>query len=296
MTKKTSALRRRSVLILFLALSLLLSSCGDVGKDVPDGPGTDEEKETEKETGKETPPEEKNEPTDAPPAAPPVPVLPTGDTRTPAEVEDAGEIATLLLARIQTAAGYRREDSGTTVAKIGFIKYTQKISSLTVFSGKDFYNTSLSDSAIVHSSHEVRARNGVLTVTGENAPYTEDSYRAAFGIVPSDALLCRFVVNEDTLLSAEKIGQEGDVLTYRFVLSPAAAEGIRNQMQKFGGLKKLPVFHTIEITLQLKNDWTPLSTDLYAVYDIVLPVLGATTCTEQLHHEYTSYGKAEMLP
>lgn len=282
---------KKATVACIVLLALLLCSCGNIGVSTTLMPETHTPESSDvtaasevnnnsdnSETEQETPTERSR--------------IESTDLK-PSEIEDAKVVAYVFMGKMQQLENWSFVETGSTKAKKGIISYTQNISAETYRSGEEYYNTSLSDSLIVHSSHRAYFKGDKVICGDEKEEMSLAEYKETYGVSPLDVALCGYILNDKTLEKAEKIGEEEGILSYRFTLSGnAGAEYVRRQMQAMGDLDGLPEMMNVTLVLKINDDWTPAFAEVYAEYNISIPVLGKLSCTQELFLTYT-VGKNE---
>ena len=124
--------------------------------------------------------------------------------------------------------------------------------------------------------------------------YDKESYLTAYGEFSTE--LSVYVINEDTLESAEDVIDNGDgTYSQKYILKPEAAGWYQYGMKTRGGLKSLPDFKSIEITFTFDAGWQVLSSYCEEKAEIAPSALGGFPLGSNSKTTTTfSYGESEF--
>lgn len=173
------------------------------------------------------------------------------------------------LRKLSSFSTFKAVTKGDTKAKVLFIETTQSID-VTLIKSDYSYMKNESHSSLVNTVHECYfhgdktlyrdADSGDFTLSGLN------DYLNIYGVYPFDNAIEGYNVFGDGLLSIERKQSEADHVFVIKVDPVKATTNVRIQMKKFGGLDDYPVFKDIEITLTVKDNYTPVSLHLESNY------------------------------
>lgn len=213
---------------------------------------------------------------------------------------DAETVIYAVVGKIKSYSTFTTKSTGTSVAKKGFITYTQNTECTKVKNGDEYYTDSVSNSTLVNTRHEVMVKNGKAAYRNNSGTIdtaTYDDYQAIYGVTP-DKTISGHVFNHDSIRYATLEKTENDTYTYKIVLDKDAAHAlIVKQMKMVGGLDGYPIFtKDTEATLVIKKDFTPVSYSYHSAYNISIAVLGEVGCTEENTVYFENFDKEVTLP
>lgn len=212
----------------------------------------------------------------------------------------ASDVAYAYLGKQKELESYKSVTSGTTKAQKGFIRYEQRTYNSFYKSGDEYFESASSSSAFVKMTHE-------CFVKGDRVAYSHDGgeiksvkmteYKDVYGVCPSDVALGGYIINAQSILSAEKTGESDGLVTYRYTLDGAvAAANAVKQMKEFGGLNGYPSISSLALTLTIKSDWTPVELIVESSYSISIKILGSLNCTHKFVTTFSDVGAAVEIP
>lgn len=194
----------------------------------------------------------------------------------------AEDVAYAFIQKQSEREGYTIESENVITVQ-SLVNLTQTVRDTTVKREGEYLQETVSDTFLVRatrqtylSGEKVAYRYGIA-----KEPYsaTREEYKAVYGVAPDDLALDGFLCNGETIRFAEKAATSGDTLTYRFVLDGEKAGGnVKKQLFQLCNLKSEPAFSSVQITLTVKKDWTPVKTVTSAEYTADVPLLGTTKC------------------
>lgn len=205
------------------------------------------------------------------------------------DLEDNYEILTTYLKRFKEIEKFEMNETGSTNAKKGFIKYEQKTTSTTTKENNIYYLKTVSSSSLVNTSHEATFENDNVTYCDNNKEKqktTFSQYKEIYGVTPLDTALCGYIINKETVLEITKEKQDNEyVLTVKI---DGEKGGINNkiQMKKYGDLNKYPVFFNVTIQIYMNDDFIPSKIIYDAEYEIDVVFLGSMRCNQHLTDTY----------
>ena len=234
--------------------------------------------------------------------------------KAPSELS-ANEVAFAYIGKQAKLESYETNTTGATKAKVLFINYNQNISDKGYKYYDEYYKLNVSSSTFANVHHEVFAKSveGTPKVAyrnddnGELSVALRDSYKQVYGVSPDDISLGGYIINNNTLKSAERL--EGDSrynlkeeykgdLQYHFEISCSdeATAYTKLQMIQFGGLAATPEFSEIHMYLTISEDWTPRELITHSVYSTEKSGIGKFTCTQDITTTFSNVNAFETNP
>lgn len=225
-----------------------------------------------------------------------------GDGSTPSDHSPADNFAYALY-DLMEAGSFVGESSGQTVS----LGVEQNVKAIRYVNGDEVFKRSLSHSAFKSVGVEmfVSGKNYILRdasslksvdeVTWGADPYrvSEETFNSKFGGVPNG--ITAYVLNENSIVSAEFLGEENGIYAYRYVLDNAlATTKIRLEMRTMAGTKTLPNFEEVALTVYMDANWRIQKTETACVYKV--DMLGGVTCKESLTEVFSAIGEGKEIP
>lgn len=199
---------------------------------------------------------------------------------------------------------YKITTKGEIVAKKG-LTYTQKVDNVAVKTAEGAFTQTSSSGVFIKVVHQAFVPHGGRAVAYRNATggdpirTTRTRYRAEYGLLPDEENLGGLTVNANTVLRCALLSPAAEARSFVIELDPDSVEAVgamRMQMKKFGGLKSLPEFTALTLTLTAAPDDTPVRLTIEAAYRIDIAVLGRTECTQRLTAVYSEIGESPTIP
>ena len=195
---------------------------------------------------------------------------------------ELSDIPFVFVEKLGRLNNYKKQTIGQTTAKV-LISYNQKIDNVFICNDNEKHLLTKSDSLLVKLYHEayfdssnVRYRE---SEKDDFLEYSLTEYERDYGYLPYGYNLEGFILYEESIISVRKI--EGESLKYEITLDGEIGSlGVKTQMKKYGGFSDDPMFYTVVITLEIKEDFTPITITLHSEYRIQYPVLGKMNCTQ----------------
>lgn len=211
-------------------------------------------------------------------------------------IDDAKEVVYAYLGKLRGFDTYEMNGSGKVNAKKGIISYQQKLTDKTVKNGDEYYFSQNSKSTLMTTSHQAFFKNGTAVYGDDYKIEKEEDYVIEYGLTPNTPTLAGYIVNDDSIISAEKIGYDQGVFTFKYVLDVEKSTPLMKvQMKTFGDLKGYPEFKGITVTLKLHDDWVPESFTVNAEYSVSI-FIGAMDCKQELTCAFTNVNKTVSIP
>ena len=199
--------------------------------------------------------------------------------------EDYKSIAYAYIYNIKEGIkSYESETNGTVKAKVMFFNYDIKYNSITYKSDSKFYSKDNSISALMTVKNEFYMVNKEkILVSNDLKKYNvytlEDYHKISYS--PDQYTIMGYVFNDQSINKAELVSDKGDTVSIKYTLDNELATNlVKVDFKNNGGLSKYPVFKKVEMTLEMKRDFTPVSYAINAVYDASKPVLGTSEVTQ----------------
>lgn len=178
------------------------------------------------------------------------------------------------------------KSKGATTAKKGIINYNQIIDGAFYKNNDESYEISNSSSTFVtvnHYSYETKDQVAFKTKKdGEVEVLSLQDYLKVYGIRSNSTDLNGYIVNDETILDILK--EENNY--YIFLDPTLSTKKVGIQMQEFGGLKSLPLFEELVITLIFDENKLFTKMVIDATYNINVAVLGQMLCNMHLEVEF----------
>lgn len=214
------------------------------------------------------------------------------------------EVFLAFIEKAGSLSSYEISAEGTSTAKVLFLDVTQNVKSGTVKKDGEYFTYNKSDSKFVHTSFCAFFKDGKVAYDENNTEpksltvKTESEYREIYGVLPSDKSLNGFIINEQNIISAEKLSENLDgTISYKITLDGnKAGANVQKQMKKFGDLNSYPDFKQTCFILVVKNDWTPVSLSTDFSYVISASFVSNTTCTEHVTYSYSKINGVDEIP
>lgn len=220
------------------------------------------------------------------------------------------ENAAIALGVIRDIGKYNTEMSGDINANIGFMTYVQNMKDIKIVNGDEMYQESVSLSSMANVAQQkyIQENNKIFLVrsadniSGQNVtwsnditPISEETYTDTYGLRPNG--ISPYVVSKNTILSAKVVEESENKYIYTYELDPETAPAYyRRQVKTLSGSQKNPLFHFLELTIEMDKDWKPIKITMNENYDISIPVLGSANCTTEYTEVFKDYGEEQEIP
>lgn len=204
---------------------------------------------------------------------------------------------------------YQTTLNGEVKANVGFINYDQSVRNTKVVDGDVIFAQALSLSSMVKVGEQkyfnkgiylLRKADGVESVeqcnwSDEISALSKEGYTDRYGMVPDG--LSNYLITKETVLGATYEGEENGLYTYTYELDPdTSSVYYRRQVKTLSGSDKIPLFHSVRLTVTMNADWEPQKVVVEENYDISIPVVGMATCDGVLTEEFHGYGEETPIP
>ncbi len=194
------------------------------------------------------------------------------DSGTPADYTPQ-ENAAIALGVIRDIGKYNTDMTGDINANIGFMTYVQNMKDIKIVNGDEMYQESVSLSSMANVAQQkyIQDNNKIFLVrsadniSGQNVtwsdditPISEETYTDTYGLLPNG--ISPYVVSKSTILSAKVVEESQDKYVYTYELDPETAPAYyRRQVKKhFQVPRKNPLFHSVQLTIEMDKDWKPI--------------------------------------
>lgn len=176
-------------------------------------------------------------------------------------------------------SSYESETNGTIKSKVAFINYDIKYHSITYKNGSAFYSKDHSTSPLLNVDNEFyMASKDKILVSRDLKKYDvytlEDYVKVSY--TPAQYTIMGYVFNDQSISKTEVLSDKGDIVSIKYTLDNELATNIvKVDLKVNGGLNAYPVFKSIELTLSMKRDFTPVSYAIDATYEASKPIIGS---------------------
>ncbi len=197
--------------------------------------------------------------------------------------------------------------TGSAVTNVAFVSVSQVVKSARVINNGEIYKESLShstfrgvgvrifiknDNFVVLDADKVNSVDEVTWKTNANK-VSKNSFIETYGHYSNT--ITAYTITDETILSAEFLGEKNGIYSYKYNLDPVKATGkISLEMRTMAGTKSLPIFERVSLTVRMDENWRVTQTVTDCVYKV--DMLGGVTCTEALTENFTHYGENIPIP
>ena len=214
----------------------------------------------------------------------------TASTLTKEEYKD---FPIYYLQKLNSYESYKAVTVGSTVS----VGVTQTIDA-TVIKGEYSYYYNASN-GVVNSSHTAYYHNNQAVYQNlGDSDWTVKAikdYLNIYGTYPFSNAIEGCSVKSDAIKSVTKLDSEENHV-FKIVFNPSkATTNMKIQMKEFGGLKDLPTFNSIDLTITVKDDFTPITIDLNSEYKALKMIL-PTTCTQHYVVTFSNFNESIEIP
>lgn len=179
---------------------------------------------------------------------------------------------------------YESETNGTVSAKVAIFDYNIKYNSVTHKKGNAFYSRDHSTSTLMNVENEfyMADRDKILVSRDMKKynVYTVEDYQNA-SYAPSQYLIMGYVFNDESIINTEVVSDRGEEIAIKYTLdNELSTKFVKTDLKVNGGLTSYPKFESIEFTLTMKRDFTPISYAILAHYEAAIPIIGSAKPTQ----------------
>lgn len=180
---------------------------------------------------------------------------------------------------------YESETNGTIKAKVMFFDYNIKYNSVTFKSGNVFYSKDHSTSTFTNVQNEFYMVNRDKILASRDLKkydvYTMEDYKKV-SYAPNQYTIMGYVFTDQSIIKTELLSDKADNISIKYTLdNELATNFVKTDLKVNGDLSGYPKFDSIEITLSMKRDFTPISYGINAIYDASKPVIGSSKVRQE---------------
>ncbi|MBO4323274.1 MAG: hypothetical protein J5836_01285 [Clostridia bacterium] len=209
----------------------------------------------------------------------------------------------IAASKLASAGGFRAETEGESRSLAGItnaVRTRRIVLNGVVFKESRSYSSLVKLASQTYVSGEnylVRDKKSMSSIDSvvwkdEVTRLTRSEFLNNYGLVQDG--ISSYVLNDDTILSAEKISEEGGVFTFKYSLDTIkATEKIKYEMVYSAGASSFPEFKYAEMTVKMTADWTVKSIHYDSEY-VITKIIKAT-CTESLTETFYDIGKVTEI-
>ena len=180
---------------------------------------------------------------------------------------------------------YEAATTGTISAKVLFIDYVIDYSSTTIKRGSTYFTKDNSVSPLMTVQNEFYMVNDEKILVSKDLKKYEvynlsDFQKISYSV--NQYTVMGYVFNDESIKEAELVSDLNDQVSIKYTLDNELSTNlVKVDMKNSGGLSSFPTFSSIEITLTMKKDFTPVSYSINAVYEASKALLGTTVATQK---------------
>ncbi len=180
---------------------------------------------------------------------------------------------------------YESETNGSIKAKVLFFDYNIKYWSVTHKKGSAFYSKDDSTSTLMNVQNEFYMvdRDKILVsrdLQNYDVYAMEDYKKVSYAV--NQYTIMGYVFNDESIVNAELLSDNDDNVSIKYILdNDKATNLVKVDLKTTGGLSTYPTFNSIEITLSMKRDFTPISYEIHTIYEASKAVLGSSKVTQE---------------
>jgi len=184
---------------------------------------------------------------------------------------------------------YETDEIGKTTATKLFINYVQNSNNKTIQTKNGCYYYSDTHSTFVNRTHIAYFNGEQVSLKDKSEDYEDislETYVNTYGVNPFSRNLFGMIISEETILNLEKEEIEGGFRLTIDLDVETATNNCKIQMKEFGDLNDYPVFASVRLTVEMDDSFTPIKETSYSEYTVNAPVLGTTSCVQELTKTY----------
>lgn len=195
---------------------------------------------------------------------------------------------------------YIQTTEGNLKAKIMFVNYQVDFTSTTIKKGSTFFSKDHSESTFSNLESEYYLNgDGRILFSPDSKEYTVYDVKEfrQKDITPDQLLISSYIVTDESIISAELIKEEDNVIEIKYVLdNTLSTKFAQIAMYYTGGLSDYPEFSSVELTLKMTRDIMPISYKVELIYDAKRPVLGSATVTHYFETKFEKINEEVEIP
>ena len=217
------------------------------------------------------------------------------------EKKDYKSIAYAYIYKIKKGAKtYKSHTTGSVKAKVLFFDYDISFNSLTYKSGSTFYSKDHSVSSLmtVEGEYYMVDREKLLVGSGSDKydVYTTEEYHKISYTV-DQYMVMGYVFTDKSITNSELLEDKGDTVKIKYTLdNELGTHLVKKDFKNSGGLSEYPTFKKVNITLEMKRDFTPISYSIDSVYTASKAFLGSTEATQTSECLFSEVGSEVVIP
>lgn len=207
----------------------------------------------------------------------------------------------LYLKKLSSYSTYQSVTKGSTKASVSFIGIpidTEQSIDATVIKGDYSYLKNESHSTLVNTVHTAYFHNDkALSKNDAGNEYsltTLSEYLNIYGTYPFDQAIEGYLINKESINSITKLESEEN---HSFKIDFNIEKSVNNvkiQMREFGGLDDYPNFEKVEMTISIKDDFTPININLQSKYTAKKGMV--STCEQHYQVTFSSFNEVIDIP
>ena len=195
---------------------------------------------------------------------------------------------------------YESKTTGTVKAKVLFIDYNITYDSVTNKNGNTFYYSDNSVSTLLTLKNEFyMVDKDKILISRDLKKYNvytlEDYHKISYS--PDQYCIMGYVFNDQSIINSEVISDKGDVITIKYTLDNELSTNlVKQDLKNNGDLSDYPKYESINITLSMKRDFTPISYVIDAIYEASKPLIGAARTTQHGECTFSKINENVIIP
>ena len=211
---------------------------------------------------------------------------------------------TYYLEKLSSYNSFKTVTSGTTESSVLFVTVNQAINVTAIKNGEYSYQYNKSESNMFSSEHTAYYHNDKAAYKEKNskgkndADYivtSLDAYLTKFGIYPFANAIEGYITMGEALTNVARKKSSDENFVFKLTLDKEkATKNVKVQMKEFGALDKEPEFSKIELTLTVKDDYTPVKIDLESKYTAKQGA--SASCTQKYTVTFSNFNEDIEIP
>ena len=217
------------------------------------------------------------------------------------EKQDYKSLAYAYIYKIKEGLpSYKTETTGSVKAKVLFFDYDIKYDSVTLKKGSSYYSKDHSVSSLMTIDSEYyMANKEKILVSTEKDKYdvytTEEFHKISYTV--DQYMVMGYVFTDESILGAELLEDKDEVVKVKYTLdNELSTHLVKKDFKNSGGLSEYPTFKTVNVTLAMKRDFTPVSYHIDATYTASKAFLGSTEAVQDTDCVFSEIGSQIEIP
>lgn len=195
---------------------------------------------------------------------------------------------------------YESETNGTVKARVLFFDYDIKFNSVIYKNGNVFYSKDDSTSIFMDVQNEFYMVDQEKILVSRDLKkydvYTLDDYHQ-ISYSPNQYTVMGYVFNDGSISDANLVSNANDTVKIKYTLdNELATDLVKIDFKSNGGLTSYPEFKNIEMTLEMKKDFTPISYSIKSVYNASKPIIGTAEVTQEAKCVFSKINENITIP